>query len=561
MKNASVIFVRILIITGLIVLLLPYCYGIINAFPVLDDFDHAIGCWDEKASATALKQAFDFANEEYMTWSGTYLLIFFENLLSPLHFGDYNSRTYGVFALVIFFAFVAAFMWSIYTIITELCFVKREEFVDDRYGVLPTIGNVMGHRVANGAGYVRTNVNKESKASEHTGTVLNLIAVISLATFLLADFYPEATTMFNGAMQYKVPGIFGLMSIAFMARYFGEGHYGAGGSSHDRDGVLMTICGILACMQLSWCIPIGLAYAYFWIRDFWTEDGLHPLRLVPLGFFIAAGASVVLAPGQSARASMSGNAAVAIGSHASEGGFITLLKAVWHTTVAWSGRIAELFTNPIVVAGLVILFFTGMTFAGAGTKNPDGVAHNIVRFIVFLIMSWGVAFPTCIGYGSSALPDRVCFSVDLAIIFSMTFFLFRLGQQFALLFDLDILINLRGAVYAFVIVLGTLISIVGGSYKTNPWYVQTFETERIVKERQFWIGVMDEITLNKSDAIKTAKETGEIYRMVIERDKYSLKPSGVYVVSELTEDGTWPNASMARWLTGTDQINVGFIWK
>lgn len=559
MKKSSIIFVRVLIVFFLLALTIPFAYGIFQAFPVLDDFDHAIGSWNVNVSETAFKKALSFANEQYMTWSGTWLLIFFENLLSPLHFGEYSSRVYGVFTLVIFILFVGAWLWSVYTIISELGFRRQAELVDDRFGILPEIGNTMGTRIASGSGYIRTNGKKRLGSESYAGTMIFAVSVLSLAALLLNNFYPETTTMFNGAMQYKVPAIFGMLSIAFMTRYFGDDHYNGGSSTHDRDGVLMTVFGILACMQLSWCIPIGGIYLYFWIRDFWTEEGIHPLRLVPLGLFVVSGLSIVLAPGQRARAGIAGNGAIA---GASTDGFgMTILKTLWHTTVAWAGQIKSMFTNPVMIGIFVIILVLGISVSETNAKNPNGVGFNIFRLVLIAFASWGVALPACFGYGNSGLPNRLMFSVDLSIVIGFSYFMFKLGQQMSQYFDLEVISRFRVWIYTVLILFVGTISVVNGTYTSNPWYVSAVKSKNVHRERMYWIGVMDEITLKTPDAIKEAKKTGEVSRIFVERSVLEYTPTGVFVEPVLTEDGTWPNASMARFLCDSEQVNVSYIIK
>lgn len=402
-------------------------------------------------SKSLLYQAFSEANNSYLNDSGKWCLNFIRGMIDTDAL-NVNRVALKLVLLITFVLFSIAFIWSVYTIITDSCFVRRAEFVDDRYGVLPTIGNVMGRRISSGVGYVRRNGKEKRTSRSSLLPQVLIIAILSFFVFVLFVINPAIFTSIDDVLMYVIPGICALLSVAFMTRFFGDDHYSGNGPSHDRDGILMVVCGIVACLQLSFCVPVILIFIYKWIGDYWTEDGLHPFRLLPLLCFLIEAISIIVAPGQWENSSVQ-------------------IVSLWDAICKLGLICINLFTNPVFVAAVAIVFIVGMSMNGDSVRNPDSGFENVIRPILLMVICYLMLLGELLQAEFGVSVTITDFTVAIVIIVGLFYILFRTGQQIGMMFDVDSFLRVRGFVYLAVILMAILLYVVFKMYNTNDAYL------------------------------------------------------------------------------------------
>lgn len=466
---------KIFLILGYAILILPLLFSMFYSVPASDDFIYG----SFVSSDNVLINALAYIKHTYTQGSCRWLIFFLQKCINPLNLHIHLGHLYGLSVILVFTITITIIIYSVTYIVGTM--------VDDSHKEIATF----------------------------------LIMAMLLSTY----YYSEVYNWYTGATAYALPVSLMMLTFVHIIKYF---EYG----KNKKDYLLLYVLGILPITNEFLCVPMGIVFLYFLIknRNNVSDKKVLIKNISPLVFYIIMGSTVVFTPGNMARREKNQITAPM---------WRLAIQPIINTIV----RIKDIVTaHPLAVIIMCLIFFIGVKCKGAKS-------HNIKVFIlIFGIGIIGSILPYSLGVGKTDtyMDVRLYYLLDFLLLTSMCLIILMSGQNFGISHDITID---KTATIRWGIILGMfayLMMVPQYAYLKVP-QVDIIKKNMLIRESyNLWDGILTEIeNSNQSD-------------VVITRDK-QLDWSPYFLYVGLEPDNVYDQALDG--ITPLDEIMINVYYK
>lgn len=402
----------------------PYIFNIYYSMPANDDFGLAINWWGKGI----IGEAFMRAAWNYMNWFGQsgILAVLVQVLFNPLHWFNNMGHSMGICLI----------LWNGLII----------------FGVLNGFKRIIMYFV-----------DGEGKYKAEIATLV--LTTIITSTYYYNDIY----NWWSGVGGYSLMMMVAVQSLAYTCEYVDV--------PSKKKYIMMIVLGTCACTSVMYCVPVGLMYLFIMI--FLNEKTISFKTIaLPFIFYVIAGISTVVAPGNFARMNPE---------DAKESSIVGSVIVAFRIIIQ---RLSEaLFTKWWVVALLAIIFILGFSVKA---KRQPSFLKILLGVICIVVSAAGAELPYIYGqnkHASDEFAPRALYVMDYIIWLGLVVTVFLLGMYFASKTTSKAITKI---VFLIAIAVGT-VSILSGNIKYEIHIDMMSKKALIIQSYDLWNGIFDEI--------------------------------------------------------------------
>ncbi len=284
-------------------------------------------------------------------------------------------------------------------------------------------------------------------------------------------------------------------------------------------GICLAVVGFISCTSFQAAVFPGCVYLFLGGIDILKKKKLKIRKFLPLLVMICGGLSSALAPGNYARRDEMGSD-------------MNIIKAFGDAIIASAKIVKGLFFHPIVIIGLLIVFFIGMKLL----KKNSCTIHPLYGFVMTGLCTYIEIFPLVFGYGMVYIPNRQYFIGVAFLLLGIVMSVFYLGGW--LQHHKQTLISkkhFRKTSVGAAIILALLVLGIEG-YAGNPYYSTISGMNEVREYSNGWKKVFREIEKSEEDDV------------VIYADQSLNNNEMILMCPNITSDAEdWVNVAVAEY--------------